>query len=132
MFAAFLLPTILARRHVSALAKPAQERLVRKKPEPLGNRTDRVVAVMQTLAGHRQPHPVENFAITSAEFLQLAMQTARASAELHRDRFLGGNSFDDHRAQQVPQFIGPRRRTTMRPEKRSLGQGGGRKGNTGG
>src|SRR3546814_6532810 len=77
----FLLPTILARRHVSALAKPAQERLVRKKPEPLGNRTDRVVAVMQTLAGHRQPHPVENFAITSAEFLQIAMQTARAGAE---------------------------------------------------
>src|SRR3546814_3561892 len=89
MFAAFLLPTILARRHVSALAKPAQERLVRKKPEPLGNRTDRVVAVMQTLAGHRQPHPVENFAITSAEFLQIAMQAARAGAELHRDRFLG-------------------------------------------
>src|SRR3546814_7858679 len=66
-----------------------------------------------TLAGNRQPHPVENFAITSAEFLQIAMQTARAGAELHRDRFLGRHTFDDHRADQVPHFIGQRRRTLM-------------------
>src|SRR3546814_6939244 len=113
MFAAFLLPTILARRHVSALAKPAQERLVRKKPEPLGNRTDRVVAVMQTPAGHRQPHPVENFAITSAGFLPIAMQATRAGAELHRERFLGRHAFDDHRDDTVPHFLGQRRRTLM-------------------
>src|SRR3546814_18007626 len=66
-----------------------------------------------TLAGNRQPHPVENFAITSAEFLQIAMQTARAGAELHRDRFLGRHTFDDHRADQVPHFIGQSRRTLM-------------------